>query len=100
MMPTAREQDPGKWQAAMSAFARLLYASRDQLPVFTVYCPSDDYPTGYTARLSYALAGDYRDGSLIHMDTLAEIHDCMEHLGRAKLDRSPGDHPSIIEVWL
>ncbi len=85
---------------ARRMFRDIYTDNQERVPMFTVYGPdTTDYPGRYTVRPSLTLPVLRR----YHLVYLAESLDAVRVVvprDAHRLDRQPGDDPSIIEVWL
>jgi hypothetical protein len=74
--------------------------SEDVATHYVIYKQPLDYPDHFVLRRWLICRGNIRpDGSPLHVGTLEECRSTIpQELDR--LDRSPGDDPSILEVWI
>ena len=96
-----QEPDPAR-PLTVSYTARLHYklAARGRLPMWTVYTPETrEYSGFWVARMFIALP-EYKPTRFIVLhDRLAGLHELLPP-GLARICRSPGDAPEIVETWL
>jgi hypothetical protein len=70
------------------------------LAMWTVYKNPTDYPDKFVAR-RFDVDAAKASASIIVMDDLDKLRDVLQfEMGLAKLMRSPGDAPQIVETWL
>jgi hypothetical protein len=81
-------------------FAQAAALKRGALAIWTVYDQPTDYPVGYIARLHEVADGKPKATGMTLVGTLEEMRTWFERAGLAKIARSPGDEPQIVEVWL
>lgn len=84
----------------VQGLAAWLHASRDRLPMFTVYDHPTDWPDFYVARLWFTLpAAEATDLTIMDRD-LDRIRVTLEALGLVQLARQDADDPKILETWI
>ncbi len=73
-----------------------------RLEMVTVYDHPTDFPKHYVGRVWAASSeGYYATGTVLCDEDLDNLRRRINEMGfGAKLDRSPGDDPKIMEVWL
>lgn len=70
------------------------------LKMWTIYGHPLDYPEGFVARQwIIAGGGEPHPGPARYRKTLAEAREAVP-AGLYRLDRNPGDDPSVIETWI
>jgi hypothetical protein len=77
-----------------------LHTLVDRLPMFVVTDHPTDFPDDYCARLHLSLPRPVAMPFVITDPDLERLRDTLEGLGLVHLDRSPGDDPVVLEVWV
>lgn len=92
--------DAGRSPALIPPLIRFLYDLREQLPMFIVFDHPTDFPDHFVARMWTTLPEPRSLHFVVRASTLEQVRDLMEACGLVHLDRSPEDHPHILETWL
>lgn len=72
---------------------------RDSLPMWTIFERQRDFPDVYVARLFLAIPSVIATACFISHENIEALRAMMPP-GAARLMRSPGDEPQIVETWL
>ena len=79
---------------------RLQWRLRHRLPMWTVYAPTTrEYPGLWVARMHICLPEARPTRFVIAQESLSALRDALPD-GLTYLERSPGDPPEIVEVWI
>ena len=77
-----------------------LHTIAGRLPVFVVTDHPSDLPDFFVARLNLSLPETVAMPLAIMDRDLDRLRLSLESLGLIRLDRSPGDDPVVLEVWM
>jgi len=72
-------------------------ARKQQLPIWVVYDRPSDFPDCFVARL---WMGEKPTDEMMMSADLGQMRRALECRGKVRVDRSPDDHPRIVETWL
>ena len=73
----------------------------DELEIYTIYDSPDDFPGLFVARrFLVTKAGPVPTTTVVYGDSLGDIRGAMLGKGLTRIDRSPEDHPNVVESWL
>jgi hypothetical protein len=93
---------PGAIRVTVPGYmARAQWRLRTRLPMWVVYRPGTrEYPHHWVARMHVALPAPKPTRFIMAHAALPGLHDMLVQLGLIRFERTPGDVPEIVEVWL